>query len=266
MTETNHSGTTFWEHSPPKYSEHCPGKTRGIERPGIFQGLVGLDPPRSYTNDPSTINIPRGFLVSNITTFGVAKTWWTYSWSWWWPFLKPFLKITKPKKKGQVFWVQDRCIPEIFPMLKITTVPVYPMIWDTGIFALQFWVPSSAIETPRRVGCNLPGSLCWECNLWSNQVQWKSTRSCACTPQCTKPADFFFGYIPEKRSFASELAFFNPLPPRSNFLIYIHRIHTVDTYTYFYIYIVWAAVRFYCICLALKKYHVIYIYIYVLNL
>ena len=51
------------------------GNTRGIERhPGIFQGLVGLDPPRSYTNDPSTINIPRGFLVSNITTFGVAKT------------------------------------------------------------------------------------------------------------------------------------------------------------------------------------------------
>ena len=42
------------------------------------------------------------------------------------------------KKKGQVFWVQDRCIPEFFPMLKITTVPVYPMIWDTGIFALQF--------------------------------------------------------------------------------------------------------------------------------
>ena len=70
MTETNHSGTTFWEHSLPKCgfnSEHCPGKTRGIERPGIFQGLVGLDPPcRSYTNDPSTINIPRGFLVSNI--------------------------------------------------------------------------------------------------------------------------------------------------------------------------------------------------------
>ena len=101
------------------------------------------------------------------------------------------------KKKGQVFWVQDRCIPEFFPMLKITTVPVYPMIWDTGIFALQFWVPSSAIETPRRVGCNLPGSLCWECNLWSNQVQWKSTRSCACTPQCTKPAEFFLDISPK---------------------------------------------------------------------
>ena len=112
------------------------------------------------------------------------------------PFWSPFWKLPN-QKKGQVFWVQDRCIPEIFPMLKITTVPVYPMIWDTGIFALQFWVPSSAIETPRRVGCNLPGSLCWECNLWSNQVQWKSTRSCACTPQCTKPADFFLDISPK---------------------------------------------------------------------